>query len=120
MNAPLYELAKADSAVTALLGNPPRISAFGEIKQGVAKPYAVWQLVYGSPENKLATAPDHDRYGVQVDAYADTPAAARAVGLALRDAYEPEGYIVGWNGESREADTLLYRFSFTVEFLTER
>lgn len=106
--------------MTALLGTTPRFFAFGEADQATAKPYAVWQLVYGSPEGKLAGAPDDDRYGIQVDAYADTSADAREVGLALRDALEPDGYIVAWNGESHEPDTLLYRFSFTVEFITER
>jgi hypothetical protein len=120
VSAPIYALAKGASAVTALLGTTPRVFAFGEADQFTAKPYAVWQLVYGSPENKLAGVPDDDRFGIQVDVYADTSAKAREVGLALRDAFEPTGTIVSWNGESREPDTLLYRFSFTVEFMTER
>jgi hypothetical protein len=121
VNAPIFALVAAAPAATALLGTSPvRFFLFGEAPQTVTKPYAVWQTVYGSPENKLDGAPDNDRWGVQVDVYADSASGARAVAEAIRDAVEPEAYVVSWNGEFREPDTRLYRYSFTTEFLTPR
>lgn len=121
MNPPIFQTAAAASAVTNLLGSDPvRFYLFGEADEKTQKPYAVWQTVYGSPENRLAGAPDSDRWGVQIDAYAQSAASARNVAKALRDALEPSGYVVAWNGEHREPDTKLYRYSFTVEFMTSR
>lgn len=120
MSVPIFSLAASSSDVVVLLGSPLRFFMFGEAEQGTEKPYAVWQQVYGTPENKLAGTPDYDLYGVQVDVYAMSASSAREVAMALRDAVEPEGYIVDWSGESRDFDTRLYRFSFTVEFMTSR
>lgn len=117
----VFTIAVADAAVTALLGsNPTRLWPFGEAPQDEDRPYAVHQLIYGSPENTLACVPASDLFGVQFDAYAKTVSGARSVAEALRDAYEPHAYVVAWNGEFREAATGLYRVSFTVEFHTDR
>jgi hypothetical protein len=121
MNPPIFALASASADVTALLGlNPVRLYLFGEAEESTPKPYAVWQTVFGSPVNYLAGVPDDDSWGVQIDAYALTAEETRQVAMALRDAIEPYAYVVGWNGEFRERDTRLYRYSFTVEFITER
>lgn len=122
MNYPIFSLAVGSADVLALLkkGNTTRFYPFGEAPQGIERPYAVWQLVGGQPENRLATAPSMDTFRIQVDVYADKQSEARAVGDALRDAFEPAGYITGWNFEGRESDTRLFRFSFTVEFMEPR
>jgi hypothetical protein len=121
MNPPTFDLASASPAVRALLGTAPvRFYLFGEAEERTAKPYAVWQTVYGAPENYLAGIPDDDRWGVQIDVYADTAKISRDVAMALRDAFEPTAYVVSWNGEFRDRDTRLYRYSFTVEFMTTR
>ncbi|MEO8466242.1 MAG: DUF3168 domain-containing protein [Gammaproteobacteria bacterium] len=121
MSNPAFALAAASSAVKALLGTDPvRFYLFGEATQNTPLPYAVWQTVYGSPENLLNGVPNLDRWGVQVDAYAKTPTASRAIQDALRDAFEPTAYVVAWNGEFLESDTGLYRCSFTVEFMSPR
>jgi hypothetical protein len=80
----------------------------------------VWQLVGGSPENLLAGIPNMDATRVQVDVYADKPSKARVIAIALRDAFEPHGYVTAYNFEIREPDTRLFRFSFSVEFMTPR
>lgn len=125
MYPPIFDIAEADAGVTALLGvTPTRFWPFGRAPQkgqdtyGV--PYAVHQLVYGTPENTLACTPASDNFGIQVDAYATSVSAARAVAAVLRDALEPHAYIVAWNGENDEPATGLYRVSFTVEFNTDR
>jgi hypothetical protein len=121
VNPDLFALVAASVPAKALLGaNPVRFYAFGEADERTPKPYGVWQTVYGSPENLLAGVPTDDRWGVQIDAYDLTGPKARALGEVLRDLLEPHGYIVSWNGEFREPVTRLYRYSFTIEFMTTR
>jgi hypothetical protein len=121
---PIYLLAAASAAVRALLGTEPRLTPFGAAPQrgdplyGV--PYAVYQTIYGSPENYLNQRPDVDNWGVQVDAYAKTVADAQAVAVALRDAFEGAAHVVAYNGDSKDPPTGLFRYSFTVEFWTPR
>ena len=124
MTPPVFQIAASSTAVTGLLGsNPTRFWVPGTSPQpgepGYGLPYAVWQIIYGTPENTLSCPPDIDLYGVQVDAYGTTLTQARNVAKALRDAFEAQNhYIVAFNGEERERETGLYRVSFTVEFWT--
>lgn len=127
MFPPIFALAAADVDVQALLGvNPVRFWAFadaprdenGNIAHGT--PYAVWQIISGSPENYIDTLPDMDRYGVQVDCYSQDIADARGIARALRDALEPHAYVSSWNGEWRDFPTGLYRVTFSMDFLTPR
>lgn len=127
MIPPIFQPVAASDSVRALLGtNPVRFFSFGEADRDDSgnviggEPYAVWQLVYGNPDNFLSCTPDHDHYGTQIDAYGRTAGEARSVAAALRDALEPVAQIVNLNGEFRETDTRLYRYSFTVEWLTAR
>lgn len=117
----LFAYAVASPAVVAALGSSPtRFWPFGVAPQDETRPYAVHQLVYGSPENTLSCTPETDSFGIQIDAYARSVSEARTVAAALRDAMEPYGYITAWNGEFWESGTGLYRVGFTVEFLTNR
>lgn len=121
MVPPIFEMAAADPAATALLGSAPvRLYPFGEAPQGVTLPYAVWQLVSGAPENYLAGRPDIDGFTLQVDVYASTGASARAVGAALRDAVELTAHVTRWGGESRDTETGRYRLSFDVDWFVSR
>lgn len=121
MAPPLFSVCAAASAVTALLGTSPvRLWPFGEAIQGAAKPYAVWQVFGGAPENYLGQVPDSDRFSIQVDVYAETVASARSVAEALRDAIEPHAHVTAWRGESRDTETRLFRFSFDVSWIVQR
>lgn len=120
MFSPAYELAKASSAVKALIGDPPRFYSFGDADQDGDKPYAVQQTIAGSPENYLNQVPDVDRLVVQVDVYARVPQDSREIVEALVGAFEASAYVTSWNGEFRDPDTKLFRISFTVEFFTPR
>jgi hypothetical protein len=121
MYPPIFQVAAAAQAVTALIGaSPVRLYPFGEAPQDETRPYAVWQTIGGSPENFLGNLPDLDSYSLQVDVYATTATASRNVAKALRDAIEPRAHITRWGGESREADTKLYRVSFDVEWFVPR
>lgn len=122
MMPPIFQAANVP-AVQALLksgAGPLRFYAFGMADQNTPKPYAVWQLVYGSPENYLADRPDVDSVGVQVDVYADDAATARQVAFALRDAIEGHAYITAWHDESRDPDTKNYRFGFDCQWWVAR
>lgn len=125
MIPPIFQYAAASTAVKAALGSKPvRFWPFDSSPQpgqaGYGLPYAVWQLVYGSPSNYLGQVPDSDNTGIQVDAYAPTATLARDAAIALRGALEPHGYVVSYTGESRDPPTGLYRVGFTVEFWTDR
>jgi len=120
MNPPIFEVCSADLTVQSRLGDPARLYPFGEAEPNPVKPYAVWQIVGGSPENYLDCAPDIDAMAVQIDCYATSAALARAVAQSLRDAIEPVAHITRWSGEDRDRDTNLYRYSFDVDWLVPR
>lgn len=120
MYPPIYKVASADALVTALLGAEPRLYPFGQAPQQVTYPYAVWQVISGSPENYLAGRPDADGYGLQVDVYARDAATARSVADALQHAIELSAYVVSYGGESRDSTTGNYRSTFDVDWIVSR
>jgi hypothetical protein len=125
MIAPLFVIAAADGAVQGLLGagtasDPVRLYPFGTAPQGVAKPYAVYQTIRGSPENILSGRPDTDSFVLQVDVYGITTASVRAVTTALNNALETESWITRWGNESFDPVTKHFRFDFDVAFITPR
>ncbi|MPS97505.1 MAG: DUF3168 domain-containing protein [Pseudomonas sp.] len=122
MTAPIFEVCAHDAGVVALLGAGAdlRLYSFGEAPEGVAKPYAVWQLVNGAPENYLAGRPDADGFTLQVDVYGTTGISVRKVRDAIRDAIEPRAYITRWGAEGRDPTTKNYRASFDVDWMVHR
>ncbi|MHC5644228.1 DUF3168 domain-containing protein [Escherichia coli] len=121
MIAPIFSVCASSSEVTALLGsNPVRIYPFGIQDDNVVYPYAVWQNINGSPENFLNQRPDADMYSLQVDIYADTPDEAIAVAQAMRNAIEVKANIVRWGNQTRDPETLRYRYSFDVDWIVNR
>lgn len=121
MYPPFFTTVKDDPDVQADLGtNPTRIYPFGEAPARVAKPYAVWQTVTGTPQNYMNQIPDVDNYLIQVDVYGDSISTVREAAESLRDAIEPSAHIVAWRGETKEPDTNLFRYSFDVSFWVDR
>lgn len=120
MFSPVEDAVANVLGVQSILGSPVRVYSFGNAPQDVAKPYAVHQVVGGSPENYLGNAPDIDNLSVQIDVYDDQAPRSKIAARALVAALEVVGYITSWNGEFRELDTKLFRISFTVEFKTPR
>lgn len=128
--APIFAVCAADlgvrdalwwaSAPLSMGGPHLKLYPFGEAPQGVDKPYAVWQLVTGSPENYLAGRPDMDGYTLQVDVYAATGSSARAVAEAISHAIELQACVTRWGGETRDTETKLYRSSFDIDWLVPR
>lgn len=121
MYPPIFELAAKDAAVRAVLGTTPtRLFLFGLAPEGVSYPYAVWQVVGGSPENYLTNRPDIDNFVIQMDVYGPSANEVRAAAKALRDALEDHAHVTSWRGESRDSETRLYRSSFDMSFFTNR
>ncbi len=131
MFPPLFATLFASTAVKAIFGSAPlRVYSFGDAPAkgapGYAVPYAVFQTIIGNPENNLSTVPDMDGWQVQVDVFADKTSTgegttnARNAAKVIRDALEPVCYVTSWNGEGRDTETQLFRYTFTVSFLTAR
>lgn len=124
MFPPLFDTVKSDAAVKAVFGNSPRIYPHGRAPDKgdplYRTPYAVHQIVSGSPENFLAGRPDADGFTTQIDVYAEKVEDAAHGAEVLRDAIEPVAYIVGWRGQFKDPDTSLFRYSFDVDWLTPR
>lgn len=119
--APIFAVCAADAALIALLGaQPTRLFPFGEAPEGVIKPYAVWQLLTGSPDNYLSGRPDIDGYTLQVDVYATTAGDSRAVTQAIARAIELKANVTRWGGETKDTATKLYRSSFDIDWLVPR
>lgn len=117
----LFVTVAADSSVTSLLGSAPvRFWPFGYVPQGEDRPYAIHQLIAGSPANTLSCVPDIDNFSIQIDAYARTVSDSRAVAEVLRDALETDAHLTAYNGENWEQNTGLYRVSMTFDFWTYR
>lgn len=122
MYPPIFSICSIDAGVTALLGSNAncRLYPFGEAPQDDTRPYAVWQLITGLPENYLDKTPDIDNLGIQIDSYAVTGSDARDVAEKLRDAIEPYAHVTSWDGESRDPDTNLFRYIFSVDWWVSR
>ncbi len=120
MYPPFFETVKGLAPVKAVFGNSPRIYPHGEADQNTGKPYAVFQMINGQPENFLWHRPDADSFSMQVDVYAKTAQEAANGAQALRDGVEDYAYVVGWRGQFKDPDTNLFRFSFDIDWIVQR
>lgn len=117
----LFKLCAASPAVRQVLGTDPvRVFAFGRAPVGVNYPYAVWQVIGGSPLNYLSDRPEVDFYSVQFDVYSKDGTTARAAAQAIQQAIELEADITRYGGESVDPTTQNYRVSFDARFITRR
>lgn len=116
---PLFAVCSAAAGLTALIGTGPvRCYLFDEAEPPPpAKPYIVWQVIGGAPENQLSGAPTEGVYTTQVDIYGATADSARAVAAAFQAAIVGAAYVTGYGGEYREPDTRLYRLTYTVDWI---
>lgn len=121
MIPPIMRICQADAGVHAVLGSAPvRVYAFGTVEKQPAAPYSLWQTISGQPGWFLGNRPDTDGYTTQHDVYAADPDSLLAAVKALRDAFEPYGYISRWGHQSKDPDTKLFRYSFDVDWLVPR
>lgn len=122
MEPPIFAVCSSNPGVAALIGSgiDCRLFSFGEAPEKIQKPYAVWNLISGSPENYLAGRPDTDGFTLQVDVYAATGSAILAVTKALCAAIEPIACIVRWGATDRDPVTKDYHRSFDVDWIVRR
>ena len=126
MYPPIFATCSADTSVVTLLTDVDgrlRLFPAGEAPQSEQRPYAVWQTIYGEPDNSLSCIPNTDIFGIQIDVYGPTLDGVRSIATALRDALEAVAYVVRYNGESREPGSRSdrhWRYSFDVEWRNYR
>lgn len=121
MMPPIFPVVAGSAAVKSVMGTAPvRFFPHGAAPQGVALPYAVWQVVGGEPENYLGSRPDVDSFTVQVDVYSDEIDSANAATTALRDAIEPHAHITLWLGTSRDDAAGRWRATFRLDWIIQR
>lgn len=126
MFPPIFPVVAASSAVKAIIGsNPVRFYQFGFAGDNPQKPYAVWQRVYGQPQNYINEAPDMDSFTLQIDCYAEGNSSGantvRNLAAAIRDAIQfPHCHITSWLGESIDPETKNHRFGFQCDWFVPR
>lgn len=122
MDPPIFLVCSTDPTVSALIGGgiECRIYSFGEAPEGVLKPYVVWNLIDGSPENYLTGRPDADGFTLQVDVYAGSADSVTKVTRALRDALELSANITRWGASGTDPTTKDYHRSFDIDWITLR
>lgn len=121
MNPEIFPILNANTAVKAVLGsNPLRFYPWGRAPQNVVKPYAVYNVYNGNPENYLDRVPDIDNKGTQIDLYAVTSETADSAFLAIRNALEPHGHMTSFATPVLDAETNLYTGRLEFDFWDER
>lgn len=120
MLPPILTTLQASATVRSLLGARPRVWRMGRAEQGGEKPYAVWQVVSGVPENTLSESPAIDRASVQIDVYSKVDADCEQIAAAIRDQLETVTHMTGWRASEREEQTNLYRISMDFDYWLPR
>ena len=116
----LFQLIKQSPACTALLGtNPVRFFEFGTAPQLEQLPYATFQLINGTPFNKLSGPAEADQITYQIDAWAKTSGELKAVANAIREGIEHDGYITFFNS-GKDDESGLFRYTTRFQFINLR
>lgn len=118
MLPPLYAVLMDSTAVTDIIGT--RCYPFGEAVQDTDKPYVVWQIIAGLPDNNLSDAPSIDSLSIQVDCYHQSPTGINTLAVAVRSALENVAHITGYPVNEREPDTKLYRIALELDWWYSR
>jgi hypothetical protein len=114
MLPPVYAVLKASSSVVAIVGN--RIYPHGEAVQDTAKPYIVWQLVAGTPQNTLSEPASIDAMRIQIDCYHQSPVGIETLADAVRTAIETVAHVTSIPVNERETETKLYRIALDLDW----
>lgn len=121
MNPPLFTILNASAPVKALLGTSPlRVFPWGEAPPAVTKPYAVYAVFNGLPENTMDQTPLLDNLGTQINVYGVSVASCQSAAEAIRDALEPEAHMVNFSNPVPDTETKLFLARMDFDFFTER
>lgn len=120
----VYAWLKASSAVTGIIGSPPRAYEHGSAPQGVTAPYVTHFVITGNPENSISDLPPCDRYSIQVDCWSDNAGSGslgvKTLAEAVRDAIEPHGHVVAITPNQKDPDTQRYRIGLVLDVWLNR
>lgn len=121
MNPDLFPILNDNTTVKSLLGTSPlRVFPYGRAPEKVPKPYAVYSVISGRPENYLDTTPDFDSKLTQISIYAETDSSLSLCYSAVRDALEPHAHMTSFSTPDIDADTNLSSCRMEFEFWDER
>ncbi|PSM14528.1 tail completion protein gp17 [Stenotrophomonas maltophilia] len=120
MMVPLIQsLLQGDAAVRQVLGDPIRLWP-GSAPQETALPYAIWEVVGGSPTAMLSEPPPADGWRVRLTVWGENLSQANGVAVAIRDVVERVGSIESYNPTPDSDDTDAMGISFDVRLLQLR
>lgn len=118
---PIFLAASLSQEVTDLIGSDPmRLFMFGVAPQSENRPYAVWQIISGNPQNYLNQRPDSEGVTIQIDSYAQTASLSADILSSIERAIELNCHVTAYRGTSFESDTKLYRTAMDVHWISLR
>ena len=112
----VYRILMAAPAVTALVS--ARI--YPDRASGSMAPYVIYSRVSGVSDLLIQGGASFDRFRVQVDCYALTKTASKALAVAVRAAIEAEGYCIGANPSQHDEETKLFGDSRDYSLIQNR
>jgi hypothetical protein len=117
----LFTLLKANTPVKNLLGTTQlRVFPAGRAPEESIRPYAVYSVVNGTPENYLSGTPSIDNIGTQISVYAETFDSLINCFNAIRNALEPHAHMTNYATPDQDADTNLFSCRMEFDFWDKR
>ena len=121
MIPPVFTILYANTAVKAILGSSPlRVFPWGEAPENVAKPYATYIVISGSPENMLGDKADMDVLSTQIDIWGESVSSCSSTAEAVRTALESYAHMTSFSASSPDIDTELFRTRMDFDFFKVR
>lgn len=112
----IYRILLADTAVNGLVAG----RVYPDRSANSAAPYIIYSRISGVSDLLVEGGATHDRIRVQVDCYALTKTAAKALAIAARNAIESEGYNLGSNPSQFDEATKLFSDSRDYSLISIR
>lgn len=121
MFPPVFALMNASSAVKALIGSSP-VRCWEDVvpQETPARPYLVWSIVGGVPENYLDQVPTMDSGRVRIGVWSTSVTERRTLANAVIAAIEPSAHMVGIPVGTYEPETGLYGYWIDFQFWVAR
>lgn len=122
IDVPIFNLARADPAVTALLESNGilRVWKFGHAPDDPQTPYVTWQTISGDSNSNLDSRPVSDNAIIQIDVYATDEDVVDQVAKAIRFAIELDCYVVRYGEADKDPVTGMSHYSFDVSWIVNR
>lgn len=125
MQPPVFSLLTTGApgtAVKAIVGTSPPMIWEDVVPQEFAlrRPYIVWSIIGGTPENYLDQVPTMDSGRVRIGVWSLSPTERRTLMAAVRTAIEPSAHMVGIPVGTYEEDTKLYGYWMDFQFWVAR